>query len=164
MTGTDTGHKATIHTIGYLQAAPAAFMAELQEAGVELVIDVRAAPVSRKPGFAKTRLSAWLDEHDIAYLHLKGLGTPKEGRDAAKAGRVDEFRDIFDAHMKTDNAQADLAEARRLCAESSACLLCCEADPTHCHRTIVAQMLAESDGFEINHLRPYARGDLLENV
>ena len=153
----------TIHTIGYLQAAPAAFMAELQEAGVELVIDVRAAPVSRKPGFAKRRLAAWLDEDDIAYLHLKGLGTPKEGREAVKAGRVEEFRDIFDAHMKSDNAQTDLAEAQRLCTEQSVCLLCCEADPTHCHRTIIADMLAACEGLTINHLRPYARGDIFDS-
>ena len=156
--------KGTIHTIGYLGAAPAAFMADLQDAGVDLVIDVRAAPVSRKPGFAKSRLSAWLDENDIAYLHLKGLGTPKDGRDAAKAGRYTEFHDIFDAHMQTDEAQADLAEAWRLCSETNACLLCCEADPTHCHRTIVAEMLASRDSFAINHLRPYARGDVFEQA
>jgi uncharacterized protein (DUF488 family) len=137
-------------------------MAELVDAGVELVIDVRAVPVSRKPGFAKTRLGAWLDGNNIAYLHLKGLGTPKEGREAAKAGRMDEFRAIFDQHMSSDQAQADLAEARRLCHDRGVCLLCCEADPTNCHRTIVAETLAQADAFTIHHLRPYARGDLLE--
>lgn len=153
----------TLHTIGYLQAPPAAFMAELEDAGIELVIDVRAAPVSRKPGFAKRRLAAWLDGHDIAYIHLKGLGTPKEGREAAKAGQMDNFRTIFERHMQTGEALADLAEARRLCYEQAACLLCCEADPTHCHRTIVAEKLAAQAGLCINHLHPCARGDLLES-
>ena len=78
--------KRRLFTIGYEQAPAKAVLDELQRAGVKLLVDVRAISASRRPGFSKTQLAAGLDERGISYLHLRGLGTPKEGREAARGG------------------------------------------------------------------------------
>ncbi|ORA01321.1 DUF488 domain-containing protein, partial [Mycobacterium arosiense] len=77
---------------------PKAVLDELQQAGVKLLVDVRAIASSRRPGFSKTQLAAGLDERGISYLHLRGLGTPKEGRLAARSGDVAALSRIYAAH------------------------------------------------------------------
>lgn len=132
----------TLATIGYELATPVTLVAALREARIEILVDVRALANSRRPGFAKRSLTAQLAESGIEYLHLRDLGTPAEGRKAARAGRHDDLRRIFLAHMKTSAALdaldvlADLVESGR-----HACLLCLEANPEHCHRRMVAEAL-----------------------
>ncbi len=116
-------------------------MTALLAAGVARLIDVRAVPLSRKPGFSKRQLAAALHEAGIGYISLRGLGTPKSGRIAARRGDVAAMRDIFMAHMLTDAAQVDLAHATAIAAEAPACLLCFEADAAHCHRLLVAEAM-----------------------
>jgi uncharacterized protein (DUF488 family) len=112
-------------------------------------------PASRRPGFAKGTLSATLEAAGIGYRHLKGLGTPAAGRTAARAGRVAEMHTIFAAHLAGLEAETDLAELERVVrAGRRACLLCLEADPAHCHRTLVAEALAQRLDLEVHHLRP----------
>ncbi len=77
-----------LFTIGYEQTPSKAVLDELEHAGVKLLVDVRAVASSRRPGFSKNQLAAGLDERGIAYLHLRGLGTPKEGREAARSGAI----------------------------------------------------------------------------
>ena len=139
-------------TIGYEGCTIAEVLAELCAASVGLLIDVRAVPQSRKPGFSKRQLAAGLDEQGIAYVHLQGLGTPKPGRDAVRAGHPERMEPIFRAHMTSDRAQADLANARQLVLGARACLLCFEQDPMTCHRRFVAEMVAAESGQPIVHL------------
>jgi len=143
-----------VATIGYEDATVKRFLAALRDAEVELVVDVRALASSRRPGFAKTALAANLSGAGIEYLHLRGLGTPAEGRAAARAGRHDEMRAVFAEHLATPAAQAELeALASLVSSGRRVCLLCLEADPTHCHRSLVADALAERVPVEITHLR-----------
>lgn len=142
-------------TIGYEDATVQSFLDALREAGVGVLVDVRAAARSRRPGFAKTRLSANLQEAGIRYLHLPGLGTPAEGRAAARVGRHEQMREIFQEHLGTPVAQADLrALADLVEAGGRACILCLEAQPEHCHRSLVAAALAERIPVQIVHLHP----------
>lgn len=143
---------STILTIGYEGAAVGDFVATLRAADVSILIDVRAIPASRRPGFSKKALMNILEENGITYVHLKYLGDPKEGREAARAGEYDRFRRIFLSHLKTDEAQKGLEEAANLVATASTCLLCYERDPTVCHRTLVADALIERIDAKINHL------------
>ncbi len=131
-------------TIGYEHATPDSFIAALREQGVDLLVDVRAVASSRRPGFAKTRLAASLKEAGIEYLHLRGLGTPAEGRAEARAGRHEEMLEIYRRHLGTETARDDL-EALTAIVEAGkrVCLLCLEANPTHCHRSVVASEVAE---------------------
>ena len=142
-------------TIGYQGASVGSFLDELKEARVELLVDVRAVASSRRPGFAKSRLAANLEGAGIEYLHLRGLGTPSDGRAAARAGRHQEMREIFLEHLATPEAQAELEHLADIVRSGRrVCLLCFEADPAHCHRSMVAAALAERVPVSIAHLRP----------
>ena len=142
----------TLHTIGYEGSSIGDFLATLEAVGIDLLIDVRDVPISRKPGFSKTALSGWLQTCDIEYLHLKGLGDPKPGRIAAREGRYDDFRQIFDTHLKSSAAQTDMRRGLDAASKKVACLLCFERDHTHCHRCIVAEEMAHRGGFRLVHL------------
>jgi uncharacterized protein (DUF488 family) len=124
----------------------------LKEADVALLIDVRAVPQSRKPGFSKRQLAAALDEAGIAYVHLQALGTPKPGRDAVRAGHPKRMEPIFREHMASDRSQAELAQAKHLARERPACLLCFERDHNTCHRRLVAEMIVAETGQTVLHL------------
>jgi uncharacterized protein (DUF488 family) len=139
-------------TIGYEGCTIDAVLTQLRQARVSLLIDIRAVPQSRKPGFSKRQLAAGLDELGIAYVHLQGLGTPKRGRDAVRAGHPERMEPIFREHMCSDRAQAELAQAKQLARTGSACLLCFEQDPMTCHRRFVAEMIAADTGQTIHHL------------
>jgi uncharacterized protein (DUF488 family) len=139
-------------TIGYEGCTVAEVLAELRTVRVRLLIDVRAVPQSRKPGFSKRQLAAGLDEQGITYVHLQGLGTPKPGRDAVRAGRPERMEPIFREHMTSDRAQADLANAKQLAHGARVCLLCFEQDPMTCHRRFVAEMVSAETGQPVVHL------------
>lgn len=143
-------------TIGYEGCTVADVMDALTAADIRLLIDVRAVPQSRKPGFSKRQLAAELDARGIRYVHLQALGTPKPGRDAARAGHPEVMERVFAAHMQADRPQAELAEARGLAAGTRACLLCFERDPAQCHRRLVAEMIAAGSAQRIVHLHPGA--------
>ena len=122
-------------TIGYQQAKPDAVLSELQRAKIDLLVDIRAVAASRRPGFSKRQLAASLDEAGIAYIHLQKLGTPAQGRQAARAGDLDTLWRIYDKHIKTPEAQAALGELLALIKSGKrVCLLCYERDPNECHR------------------------------
>ena len=136
--------RPVVATIGYEGTTLPALVEALQAAGVTLLVDVRAVARSRRPGFAKSRLAAGLADARIGYRHLRGLGTPADGRAAARAGRHAAMQAIFREHLATAVAQADLAELAGLVAEQPVALLCFEADPRHCHRLLVAEALVEA--------------------
>jgi uncharacterized protein (DUF488 family) len=130
-----------LFTIGYEGASPEDFVATLQRAGVKQIIDIRQLPQSRRRGFSKNQLTAILSDASIEYCHVKQLGDPKHGRDAARAGRIDEFRQIFNAHMELQDSLDALANTSALAKEKTSALLCYERDYRHCHRAIVAQKI-----------------------
>ena len=142
----------TLATIGYERETQSEVIGRLKAAGVEVLIDVRAVAASRRAGFSKTLLAASLAEAGIDYVHLRQLGTPKPGRDAARKGRVAEMRAIYEDHLKEPAAQLELAQAGEIAAARKAALLCFEADAAGCHRTIVAERLREALGIEVVNL------------
>jgi uncharacterized protein (DUF488 family) len=133
----------TIYTIGYEGVTMAEFIATLQGAGVRRVIDVRALPLSRRPGFSKSPLKASLQEAGIEYVHLKALGTPKRGRDAAKKGDVATLTAVYDAQLELPEAQAQAAQMLALADEMPSALVCYEREPCHCHRTLLLHAVGE---------------------
>ena len=137
----------TLFTIGYEGATMPEFLGALQKAGVERVIDVRAVPNSRRPGFSKTPLRNALAEIGIDYVHLRALGTPAAGREAARAGRKAELQAIYAGQLETPQAMAEGAQMLDLADEKPSALLCYERDPACCHRTLLWESLA--DGAEI---------------
>jgi len=121
---------APLFTIGYEQAK------------IDLVVDTRAVAASRRPGFSKRQLAAALAEEGIGYVHLQKLGTPAEGRQAARAGDYDRLWKIYDKHMQQAESQQALGELLALIkSKKRIALLCYCRDPKTCHRSrIVAQV------------------------
>ncbi len=142
-----------LFTIGYEQTPSKAVLDELEQAGVKLLVDVRAVASSRRPGFSKNQLAAGLDERGISYLHLRGLGTPKEGREAARSGKYQVLHRIYAKHLKTPQARQDLDELSVLVKQAGpVCLLCYERDHRHCHRQWIAEIIGDRDGVKIENL------------
>lgn len=142
-----------LFTIGYEQATVDKVIDELVDAKVAVVIDTRAVAASRKPGFSKKQLAAGLDERGVGYVHLQGLGTPKDGRDAARSGNMDKLFKIYHAHLKTERAREELDELTALAKSGKRlCLLCFERDPKQCHRQWIAEIVEQRTGMTVEHL------------
>jgi uncharacterized protein (DUF488 family) len=131
-----------IFTIGYEGATVGEFLAALASAGVERVIDVRALPLSRRPGFSKSPLRAALTEAGIDYVHLKALGTPAAGREAARKGRREELERIYAGQLELPEAIAEGARMLDLARDKPSALLCFERDPAACHRSLLLAAIA----------------------
>ena len=131
-----------IFTIGYEGATQPELIAALKAAGVERLIDVRAVPLSRKPGFSKNILANGLREAGIDYVHLKALGTPPEGREAARKGNRAKLEAVYAGQLELPDAIMQSAQMLDLAAEKPSALLCFERDPAACHRTLLVAAVA----------------------
>lgn len=146
-----------LFTIGYEKATPDAVLNELKRAKVKLLVDTRAVAASRRPGFSKRQLAASLDESGIVYLHLQKLGTPAEGRQAARSGNFAMLWKIYNKHLKTAAAIAAMDELVDIVKNSGqrVCLLCFERDTAHCHRSKIAEIVHTRTGAAIEDLVPH---------
>ncbi|MBO9602436.1 MAG: DUF488 domain-containing protein [Novosphingobium sp.] len=142
----------TIFTIGYEQATQAALVDTLRDAGAKLLADIRYLPLSRRPGFSKSSLKAAVEEAGIAYRHLRDLGTPAEGRAAARRGDHAELARIYSGQLELPQALAQMAELRALALEIPTCLLCYERRAKECHRSLLIGALLSD--FEVVDLEP----------
>ena len=145
-----------IYTIGYERASVPEFLSALSAAGIQVVVDVRAIAHSRRPGFAKTALKTHLQLAGITYWHIPSLGNPKAGRMAAWSGDEAGFHAIFLAHLTSAEPMKALQDLALRASDVRVCLLCMEAEPERCHRSLVADALHSSQGLSIEHLFPAA--------
>jgi uncharacterized protein (DUF488 family) len=144
-----------LFTIGYEQATVPAVLRELARAKVDLLVDTRAVAASRRPGFSKKVLAASLDEQGIDYLHLQKLGTPAEGREAARAGHLDTLWRTYAKHIKTPDAQTALDELLTLIKSGKRiALLCYCRDPRACHRDRIVATVKERMRVKVDDLIP----------
>jgi uncharacterized protein (DUF488 family) len=131
----------TLFTIGYEQATQAAVVSALRDAGVEMLADIRYLPLSRRPGFSKSSLRAAVEEAGIGYRHFKQLGTPAEGRAAARRGDQAELARVYAGQLELPEALAQMAELRALAEENRVALLCYERNAAECHRALLYDAL-----------------------
>ena len=139
-----------IFTIGYEGATQAELIAALSAAGIKRLIDVRAVPLSRRPGFSKNILAAGLREAGIDYVGLKALGTPPEGREAARKGDHARLARVYAGQLELPEAIAQGAQMLDLASEAPSALLCFERDPSGCHRSLLVDALMPDA--EVTHL------------
>lgn len=139
-------------TIGYERADLEDFVATLTLSGIDILVDIRDRAQSRRPGFSKSSLSKALADAGIGYMHLRELGDPKEGREAARSGDFKRFREIYGQVILSDVAQRALADLEALAVEQSICLMCFERDQQNCHRKIVADSLETTLSVKAKHL------------
>jgi uncharacterized protein (DUF488 family) len=145
----------TLFTIGYEQASMPAVLRELTRARVDLLVDTRAIAASRRAGFSKRALAASLDEQGIAYIHLQKLGTPAEGREAARAGQLNALWRIYAKHVKTAPAQEALDELLTFIKSGKrVALLCYCRDPRTCHRDRIVDAVKERMRVTVDDLIP----------
>lgn len=142
----------TIWTIGYEQATVPGLIAALSRAGVEVLADVRALPLSRRPGFSKTALAGAAQEAGIEYRHFKALGTPADGRAAARRGDHASLVNIYAGQLELPEAIAAGAVLAELAATRKVALLCYERAAAECHRTLLRE--AVLPGFDAVDLVP----------
>jgi uncharacterized protein (DUF488 family) len=139
--------RPSLFTIGYEQSVPDALMTELRNARIELLVDVRAVAASRKPGFSKRQLAASLDQNGIGYLHLQTLGTPAEGRNAARAGNFEKLWTIYRKHLATPKAREAMDELIGILKSGRrVCILCFERKVEECHRREIAAVVEKRTG------------------
>ena len=144
-----------LFTIGYEQAKPAAVLDELKRAKIELLVDTRAVAASRRPGFSKRQLAASLEDSGINYLHLQKLGTPAEGRAAARSGDTDALWLIYDKHINRAEAQKELDELVALIKSGKRiALLCYCRDPKTCHRRRIVVNVKKRTRVNVDDLIP----------
>jgi uncharacterized protein (DUF488 family) len=144
-----------LFTVGYEQAKPAAVLGELKRAKIKLVVDTRAVAASRRPGFSKRPLAAALDGQGISYVHLQKLGTPAEGRAAARSGDTDTLWRIYDKHIKGAEAQSELRELMALIKSGKRiALLCYCRDPKQCHRSRIVSNVKKKMAVKVTDLIP----------
>jgi uncharacterized protein (DUF488 family) len=141
-----------IFTIGYEQATQAAVVAALCDAGVEVLADIRYLPLSRRPGFSKNSLKAAVEEAGIGYRHFRHLGTPAEGRAAARRGDHAQLARVYAGQLELPEALAQMAELRALAEDKRVALLCYERDAAECHRSLLTDALFT--GFDRVDLAP----------
>ena len=134
-----------IFTIGYEGATQADLIAALQAAGVTLLADIRAVPLSRRPGFSKNILAAGLKEAGIDYVGLKALGTPAEGREAARKGNHVRLREIYAGQLDLPEAIIQAEQLRDMASEQPTALLCFEREANACHRSLLLEFLFPDD-------------------
>jgi len=91
-----------------------------------------------------------LADEEIDYVHLRALGTPADGRAAARAGRHDDLVRIYAGQLELPEAIAQGAQMLDLASETPSAVLCYERDPADCHRTLLLSAIA-SDA-EVEHL------------
>jgi uncharacterized protein (DUF488 family) len=151
VSGPATSDKA-LYLIGYEKSGLAEFLATLAAAGVSTVVDVRDLPLSRRAGFSKRQLQAAVEEAGMGYVHLKPLGTPKEGRVAAHQGERERFWAIVERQLARPEAELALLQLADMARAEPCCLLCYEADHRDCHRLRVAEALEQRFGFTPRHL------------
>lgn len=134
-----------VNAIGYEGVSFEQFVACLRDYEVELVLDVRANPCSRKPGFSRKPLEGRLADCGIRYRHFGALGLPSSVR--SRFSDVNALLDYWDAHIPwSSEGQAAVREVAKLCREYNAAVMCFEADPLQCHRSRLVRYLEREHG------------------
>ena len=141
--GADEAQPLTVLTIGHSTRTIEDFIAMLAAHRVQLLVDVRSIPKSRHvPQFNSDALAASLREKGIAYLHLKSLGGRRHSRkDSRNLGwRNASFRGYAD-YMATEEFRAGIARLLDLAREKRTAIMCAEAVPWRCHRSLIGDAL-----------------------
>ena len=151
---TDSQAMHTIYTIGYSTRTIEQFLELLKAHGIQQIVDVRTVPKSRhNPQFGKEALAASLEQAGIAYTHLEKLGGLRHtSKDSVNLGWQNaSFRGFAD-YMATPEFQAGLDELKALAEKKTDAIMCAEAVPWRCHRSLIADALT-IQGWQVLHIQ-----------
>jgi uncharacterized protein (DUF488 family) len=142
-----------IFTIGHSTRTAEGFLSLLETHGIRAVADVRTVPRSRRhPQFESAALAEFLRDHAIGYRHFPGLGGLRRPRkDSPNTGwRNASFRGYAD-HMATASFREGLRELEIFAGQMPAGIMCAEAVPWRCHRSLIADAL-DARGWTVLHV------------
>ena len=140
-----------IFTLGYEGLTSALFFKILTQQSIEVLVDVREKPLSRKAGFSKSSLSAACDAQHIEYHHLRALGCPAEIRNSYReSGDWEVYTQQFLSHLNSQNVAVE--QVAQWAQKQRICLVCFEADSNFCHRSFVADEVKNQIGLSVCHL------------
>ncbi|MCL2612391.1 MAG: DUF488 family protein [Nocardioidaceae bacterium] len=142
-----------IVSVGYEGRDIDAFVSELVAAGVDTVADVRLNPISRKPGFSKTRLTEALERVGISYVHLRSLGNPKSNREPFWSGRAEEGKAVFRGLLEASDSSSALQRLSDMAGDQVVAVLCFENDHEQCHRQVVIDEVTRAHPVPVLALR-----------
>jgi uncharacterized protein (DUF488 family) len=135
--------EGAIFTVGHSTLSIEQFIAVLKAYGIERLVDIRTIPRSRRnPQFESAALANSLRSEDIEYVHLQGLGGLRHPRkDSLNMGwRNESFRGYAD-YMQTPAFENELETLIKLSRERRVAIMCAEAVPWRCHRSLVSDAL-----------------------
>jgi uncharacterized protein (DUF488 family) len=142
-----------VYTIGHSTRSIEEFVAILQRADIRALVDVRAFPMSRRhPHFNRAALASTLADSSILYSHAPELGGRRRPRtDSANVGwRNEGFRAYAD-HMSTPEFRDAIDALIARAGERATVVMCAEAVPWRCHRSLIADALV-ARGCEVRHV------------
>jgi uncharacterized protein (DUF488 family) len=143
----------SIYTIGHSTRTLEEFETLLAHINIPLLVDVRTLPRSRHvPHFNSDNLARALAQKNIGYRHMKNLGgLRKPAKDSINLGwRNSSFRGYAD-YMQTAEFQRGIAELLDLAEKEKTAVMCAEAVPWRCHRSLIADVLV-ARGWEVHHI------------
>lgn len=139
-----------IFSVGYEGKSVAAFLDTLRKNGINVVVDVRELPLSRKKGFSKTQLQKLLSEVGIEYVAEKRLGNPYRKMLKARELSWDGFKILFENYLRSNiDAVEKVVEMNH---SRNVCLLCYEKDHKNCHRSVISDVIEKDFGIHVIHL------------
>jgi uncharacterized protein (DUF488 family) len=139
-------------TVGYQAYSTECLVKELNESGIELVLDVRENPFSTKHGFSRGPLEQSLLRAGIAYQHRLELGTPREIRAFYRqSGDATEALRLYDSYLESHRSVID--SLIKSMTGRKVCLLCLESDHKLCHRGVIARKVEEMTQWNPVHLK-----------
>jgi uncharacterized protein (DUF488 family) len=141
-----------VYTAGYEGKSVDAFFNHLLKKGIRLIIDVRANPVSRRYGFSKKRFSEIAKRLGLDYRHVPELGIPSRYR--IDLSNFDSYQHLMKKYEQEmiPKLEDKISEVGILMEETPAVLVCVEKDVRCCHRSRLADTIAQQTGLEVNHI------------
>jgi uncharacterized protein (DUF488 family) len=139
----DAPSEGTLVSIGYEGKSVDDLVGLLLRQRVQVLVDVRLTPLSRKPGLSKTKLTESLRAVGIRYVHHRALGNPKNNRAGFRAGEPESlarYREL----LRTEAATDALAHVCELLGDGVVALFCFEHNHAECHRDVVANWLLQA--------------------
>jgi uncharacterized protein (DUF488 family) len=127
-----------VASIGYERRTPDDLVSSLVKHGVQMVLDVRLVPVSRKRGFSKRTLASRLSDAGIGYTHIGLAGNPFKDQKADLGQCLDNYRVYLRGNPSVVRQVADVA------AKVPVAVLCYERDAMQCHRSVLIDVIHET--------------------
>ena len=144
----------TLRTLGHGTLSAAEFAALALTSGVQVVVDVRRFPGSRRvPQFAGPAMAAWMPDHGLEYRWLAALGGRRRPREnSPNIGLHNEQFRAYADHMASEEFASGITELRTLTAERHGAVMCAESLWWRCHRRLIADHLVLIDGVDVEHV------------